>query len=781
MSSPSLREPSNPPTSGSCPSTRRASARAAEQVGVPVSGWTASGMTPRARARAHVGGVEGRRVDLHAIGDPSAASRVPPLRGLHETAARAQRARRRARDGGGGARRGRTKRGCCVAAAAAAGAPAAPLLRHGSAEEALRAVYGYDAFRGVQADAIAAALAGEDALVVMATGGGKSLCYQVPPLVLGRPALVVSPLVSLMQDQVLALQARGVAACVLGSAQADDTLWRRLGDFQFVYVTPERAATGRLRDAAAAERRASSRSTRPTASPSGGTTSAPSTASSTSCARRAKLRGVPLMAVTATAAPRARRRLRQPRAARAARLVLGVDRPNLVYTALPAKNLDAREREVRAVRRGAPSSTCSPRARRRTPPRASRAASAGPSPPTTPRWSARRATRSTATLSATPCPPWSPRSPSGWASTSPTCASSRTTAPPRHARVVLPAGAARGARRRARALRPGARRRRLAAHAQPPHARRRRGDRRARARRPARDARLLRPRRGRSVHAARRSPRTLATPPSPSAAARATSAARPSARWARAPTRPPPRARCSRSCASSTRGTALATVLDADAAAPPRRDQRRALRERACHGAGAAHPAALLQAVADCVPRARASSRTRCASRGRASSTRRPGSPRRARRGSPTPTRRSTSPPPTPRPRRRAYRAAAAAAAAARRARRPPWTPRTPPSSSGSAPRASPRPTGSRPRWCARTPPSARSRAASRATRPLFDIPGIGRHRRGLWRRPPRGDRAAVRRRARERGRGRGREGAGGGERGGRRPRSSLSVRVCVC
>ena len=88
---------------------------------------------------------------------------------------------------------------------------------HASAEAALRDVYGFEAFRGVQADAIAAAVSGEDVLAVMATGGGKSLCYQVPALVRGAPVVVVSPLVSLMNDQVAALQARGLAARALAS------------------------------------------------------------------------------------------------------------------------------------------------------------------------------------------------------------------------------------------------------------------------------------------------------------------------------------------------------------------------------------------------------------------------------------------------------------------------------------------------------------------------------------------------------------------------------------
>jgi ATP-dependent DNA helicase RecQ len=114
---------------------------------------------------------------------------------------------------------------------------------------ALREVYGFAGFRGVQAEAIAAACAGRDAFVLMATGGGKSLCYLVPGLALGRAVWVVSPLVSLMQDQVLGLQSRGLLACYLGSAQADASVWHRLSRTQFVYATPEMASTERYREA----------------------------------------------------------------------------------------------------------------------------------------------------------------------------------------------------------------------------------------------------------------------------------------------------------------------------------------------------------------------------------------------------------------------------------------------------------------------------------------------------------------------------------------------------
>lgn len=120
-------------------------------------------------------------------------------------------------------------------------------MRYGDIHSALREVYGFDAFRGVQEEAIKCVLNGTDAFVLMATGGGKSLCYIIPPLVLGKTAIVVSPLVALMQDQVQGLLQRDVSACYLGSAQTDTTVWNRLSTFQLIYVTPEMTVSDRFR------------------------------------------------------------------------------------------------------------------------------------------------------------------------------------------------------------------------------------------------------------------------------------------------------------------------------------------------------------------------------------------------------------------------------------------------------------------------------------------------------------------------------------------------------
>lgn len=107
----------------------------------------------------------------------------------------------------------------------------------------LQATWGHTGFRAVQRQAILAIMNGQNVFVRMATGGGKSLCYQVPGMLLGGTTLVISPLVSLMRDQVAHLTLRGVSATYLGSAQTDKTVWDRLPSFAFLYVTPELIAS----------------------------------------------------------------------------------------------------------------------------------------------------------------------------------------------------------------------------------------------------------------------------------------------------------------------------------------------------------------------------------------------------------------------------------------------------------------------------------------------------------------------------------------------------------
>ncbi|MEO1203022.1 MAG: DNA helicase RecQ [Pseudomonadota bacterium] len=112
-------------------------------------------------------------------------------------------------------------------------------------EDILKRVFGYSAFRGDQQAIIESAVAGRDSLVVMPTGGGKSLCYQIPALIRDGTGLVVSPLIALMQDQVAALKELGIAAEFLNSSQDIDeqrtiiTALRR-GELDLLYMAPER-------------------------------------------------------------------------------------------------------------------------------------------------------------------------------------------------------------------------------------------------------------------------------------------------------------------------------------------------------------------------------------------------------------------------------------------------------------------------------------------------------------------------------------------------------------
>ena len=114
-----------------------------------------------------------------------------------------------------------------------------------SARNILRQVFGYDHFRDRQESIINAAIAGRDSLVLMPTGGGKSLCYQIPALVRPGVGLVVSPLIALMQDQVNTLRQLGVKAAFLNSTlswQQKQDFFARMnsGETDLIYVTPER-------------------------------------------------------------------------------------------------------------------------------------------------------------------------------------------------------------------------------------------------------------------------------------------------------------------------------------------------------------------------------------------------------------------------------------------------------------------------------------------------------------------------------------------------------------
>jgi ATP-dependent DNA helicase RecQ len=121
------------------------------------------------------------------------------------------------------------------------------------AAEVLRRVFGYAAFRGAQQEIVDHVIGGGDALVLMPTGGGKSLCYQIPALVRDGVGVVISPLIALMQDQVDALTALGVRAGFLNSTQDLDERSRvesafTAGELDLLYLAPERLRSGATLD-----------------------------------------------------------------------------------------------------------------------------------------------------------------------------------------------------------------------------------------------------------------------------------------------------------------------------------------------------------------------------------------------------------------------------------------------------------------------------------------------------------------------------------------------------
>ena len=110
---------------------------------------------------------------------------------------------------------------------------------------ALKHYFGFDSFRHQQQDIIDNVLSGHDSLVIMPTGGGKSICYQLPALLLPGISVVISPLIALMKDQVDALTANGIRAAYLNSSQSPDQQQQviadaRSGALKLLYIAPER-------------------------------------------------------------------------------------------------------------------------------------------------------------------------------------------------------------------------------------------------------------------------------------------------------------------------------------------------------------------------------------------------------------------------------------------------------------------------------------------------------------------------------------------------------------
>ena len=120
--------------------------------------------------------------------------------------------------------------------------------RYHTPEEALKVLFGYDSFRPGQKEVIESILSGRDVFAVMPTGAGKSVCYQIPAMLLPGITLVISPLISLMQDQVKALNEAGVSAAFINSALSENAYFETIrkaqqGFYKIMYVAPERLVT----------------------------------------------------------------------------------------------------------------------------------------------------------------------------------------------------------------------------------------------------------------------------------------------------------------------------------------------------------------------------------------------------------------------------------------------------------------------------------------------------------------------------------------------------------
>jgi ATP-dependent DNA helicase RecQ len=222
-----------------------------------------------------------------------------------------------------------------------------------NARDLLKSAFGYEKFRPGQEAAVTAILSGRDTVVVLPTGGGKSLCFQVPALLMPGLTVVVSPLISLMKDQVDALTARGLPAAFinssLSSSQVSDRLARvERGEIKLLYVAPERFDYGktaeRLRKAGVSllaidEAHCISQwghDFRP------------------SYLRVKKVHeelGSPTtIALTATATPEVRRDIARELALRDPETIItGFDRPNLTYYVVPVRNDAEKEKRLAEI------------------------------------------------------------------------------------------------------------------------------------------------------------------------------------------------------------------------------------------------------------------------------------------------------------------------------------------------------------------------------------------------------------------------------------------------
>lgn len=223
----------------------------------------------------------------------------------------------------------------------------APHPRLGEARELLRTRFGYPDFRPGQTEAVSAVLAGRDTLVVLPTGGGKSICYQVPALLLDGLTVVISPLISLMKDQVDALEARGLPATFINSTLPTSEVSARMarvqrGEVRLLYVAPERFDLGTTAE------RLRAVGVRLLAVDEAHCISEWGHDFRPSYLRvkqvRQRLGAPPTVALTATATPEVREDIARQLALEEPALVLtGFDRTNLTYHVIPTKNDAAKD------------------------------------------------------------------------------------------------------------------------------------------------------------------------------------------------------------------------------------------------------------------------------------------------------------------------------------------------------------------------------------------------------------------------------------------------------
>jgi ATP-dependent DNA helicase RecQ len=220
--------------------------------------------------------------------------------------------------------------------------------------KALHRLFGFQEFRPGQADAVNAARSDRDALVVMPTGSGKSLCYQLPALVRDDLTLVVSPLVSLMQDQVAALERVAPGRVALVNAQrgfaanAEAVERVRAGQIRLLYVAPERFASPRFAEALAGAQVGLFVVDEAHCVSQWGHDFRPDYFTLADAAASVGARAT--LALTATATPQVaddivrRLRLRDP-----VRVTTGFDRPNLSFAVVPCRNTADKERRLAAA------------------------------------------------------------------------------------------------------------------------------------------------------------------------------------------------------------------------------------------------------------------------------------------------------------------------------------------------------------------------------------------------------------------------------------------------